>query len=411
MRTLWAFLKRDAAIEASYRILRMHIVLLNYMYDAEYPTVDALLDRYLSLTGWAESLLAAEAGRVTVLQRYKCDIDFRRGGVEYRLRGGADCGARGLSDPRRLHRLVAELRPDVAHVNGLIFPLQIWLLRRVLPRHAALIVQDHGGPPPVARSVGARLRHVVKRAGLRVVDAFMFTSALQAQPWRAAGLIGLNQPVYEVVEAGRPLRPLPREQARAASGIRGDPAVLWVGHLDANKDPLTVLDGFERALLHLPGARLTMVYVNDTLLPAVRARLAASPALNERVDLRGHVPYDVIAAYFSAADIFVLGSHREGSGYALIEALSCGLIPVVTDIPSFRALTTDGDGAHFGALWPPGNAHACASALIEIGRRDMAALREQLIAYGVRKLSWEAIGRQALAVYRDVLARRRGYDD
>ena len=34
-----------------------------------------------------------------------------------------------------------------------------------------------------------------------------------------------------------------------------------------------------------------------------------------------------------AADIFTLGSHREGSGYALTEALACGLPPVVTDIP------------------------------------------------------------------------------
>ena len=40
-----------------------------------------------------------------------------------------------------------------------------------------------------------------------------------------------------------------------------------------------------------------------------------------------------------AADLFVLGSHREGSGYSLIEALACGLPPVVTDIHAFRTLT------------------------------------------------------------------------
>ena len=43
-----------------------------------------------------------------------------------------------------------------------------------------------------------------------------------------------------------PLRPLPRAMARAISGVHGDPALLWVGHLDANKDPLTVLEGFEQ---------------------------------------------------------------------------------------------------------------------------------------------------------------------
>jgi glycosyltransferase involved in cell wall biosynthesis len=393
----------------------MHVTLLNYIYDAEYTTVDALLERYLSLGGWAESLLAAGAQRVTVLQRFDRDIDMRRGGVEYLFRSGASWPGRSWSDPRRMHRAVMELQPDVAHVNGLIFPAQTWLLRRALPRETALVVQDHGGMPTTGRTIGARLRHAVKRAGLRGADGFMFTTAAQAQPWRDAGLIGPEQPVYEIVEAGRPVRPLPRAEARVVSGVRGDPALLWVGHLDPNKDPLTVLAGFERALPQLPGARLTMAYMNDTLLPAVRARLAAAPALAERVELRGHVPYEQIAAYFSAADIFVQGSYREGSGYALIEALTCGAAPVVTDIPSFRALTLDagGNGAGvaatpYGALWPPGDADALAAALVEVGRRDLAALRERLMAYAARELSWEAIGRRALAVYRDLLARRRG---
>jgi glycosyltransferase involved in cell wall biosynthesis len=303
-----------------------------------------------------------------------------------------------------LHRTLAALRPDVAHVNGLIFPIQTWLLRRALPRATALIVQDHGGPPPIARTAGARLRHAIKRAGLRVADGFIFTTAEQAQPWRDAGLIGPEQPIYEIVEAGRLVRPLPRDQARALSGVRGDPALLWVGHLDANKDPLTVLNGFERALPQLPNAHLTMVYVGETLLPAVRRRLAAAPMLSERVDLRARVQYDTIAAYFSAADIFVLGSHREGSGYALIEALTCGLAPVVTDIPSFRALTT-GDRA-YGRLWPPGDAEALAAALVEVGRRDLGPLRAELIAYAERALSWAAIGRRALAVYYEAHERR-----
>ncbi len=401
----------------------MHITLLNYIYDAEYQTVDALLERYLSLSGWAESLLAAGARRVTVLQRFARNLDVRRGGVDYHFRSGARWPGGSWSDPRRMHRAVKALRPDVAHVNGLIFPAQILLLRRALPSESPLVVQDHGGPPPNAKRAKGlaalrpvwSLRRTIWRAGLRTADGFMFTTAAQAQPWRAAGLLGADQPIYEIVEAGRPVRPLPRAEARKVSGVWGDPALLWVGHLDANKDPLTVLTGFERALPHLPGARLTMVYLGQTLLPAVRARLAESPTLAERVELRGFVPYEKIASYFSAADLFVLGSWREGSGYALIEALTCGAAPVVTDIPSFRALTLDaarnGDGAGttpYGALWPPGDADALAAALVEVGRRDLAPLREQLMAYAARELSWAAIGRRALAVYRELLARRNG---
>ena len=37
-----------------------------------------------------------------------------------------------------------------------------------------------------------------------------------------------------------------------AIGATGDPLILWVGRLTTNKDPLTVLDGLERALPQMP---------------------------------------------------------------------------------------------------------------------------------------------------------------
>ena len=102
----------------------MHIVLLNYVYDPGLAAADALLDRYLSLTGWAESLLAAGANQVTVLQRFGRDMDVLRGGVAYRLRAERrGPRARPSMYPRRMRRAAARLRPDMAHVNGLGFPV------------------------------------------------------------------------------------------------------------------------------------------------------------------------------------------------------------------------------------------------------------------------------------------------
>src|SRR5437588_322062 len=136
---------------------------------------------------------------------------------------------------------------------------------------------------------------------------------------------------------------------RAIAAIAGDPAVLWVGRLDANKSPLTILDGIDRAARELPALTLTMVYGAGDLEDAVRSRVSGSPWLSAHVRLAGSVRHEELAAFYSAADLFTIGSHREGSGYALVEACACGLVPVVTDIPSFRAMTRDGT---IGALWP-----------------------------------------------------------
>ena len=239
---------------------------------------------------------------------------------------------------------------------------------------------------------------------MRAADGFFFTAAIEAAPWRLDGLIGPQQRVYQVAEASTVMQPIARDRARRDSAVEGDPAVLWVGRLNANKDPLTVLTAFERSLSALPNAVLTMVYSADDLLQGVRDRVASSQALVPRVRLVGRVPRDRMAAFYSAADIFVSGSHHEGGAYALVEACACGVSPVVTDIPTFHVLT---GGGSIGALWNPGDVEACAEALGAVARRDRPASRERVLQHFEQKLSWTTVARQAIESYREVVAARR----
>ena len=127
-----------------------------------------------------------------------------------------------------------------------------------------------------------------------------------------------------------------------------------------------------------------------------RAGRAFAGAARDRVRLVGAVPHDQMTTFYSAADLFVVGSHHEGSGYALMEACACGAVPVVTDIPTFRLLT---GGGSIGALWTPGDAADCARALADVGRRDLDAERARLADHFARELSWDAVGRRALEIY------------
>jgi glycosyltransferase involved in cell wall biosynthesis len=362
----------------------VNVVQINYAFDEALRHPDALLQRYATLTGWSNALAGAGA-RVTVLQQFRTHASVTRDGIEYVF-----CP----SPNRRLASLRAPA--DIAHVNGLIFPWKTRSLRRLLPGDAAIVVQDHGGEPAAGtRAPASILRRVAQRANLRVPDAFLFSAAGQADAWRRAGLMTASQPVYHVMEASTGFRPMARAAARRMTGIDGAPALLWVGRLNANKDPLTVLSGFERSLSDRPHATLTMIYSADDLLPSVRERVAASSGLRARVRLVGRVAHDQMPAYYSAADLFVIGSHHEGSGYALIEACACGAVPVVPTIPTFRAITADGS---VGALWTPGDAASFAHALVAIGRRDLASCRGALVEHIDRTLSWPVVGRRALEI-------------
>jgi glycosyltransferase involved in cell wall biosynthesis len=389
----------------------MRVVQVNYAFDAGLPSASALLDRYNTLTGWARAVGGTGADVLTV-QQFRTSSNVTRDGLPYTF-----------GTFNEIAEATLRFRPDIVHVNGLDAPLRTWILRRWLPA-TPIVVQDHAsglladrsakasrsvqpsrsvgdGARDGARGFSRALRRPIRRHLMSVVDAFLFSTLAQATPWRDAGLIAARQSAYEVMEASTDVRALDGDDARSASGVTGDPAVVWIGRLNANKDPLTVLDAFDRFASAHAGATLTMIFHERDLLDDVRARIAASARLRESVRLAGEVPHDRIAAFLSAADLFVVGSHHEGSGYALLEAMACGATPVVTDIPSFRAIA----GARH--LWPSGDANACARALASASQnRD----RQGVIDHFERNLTWEAVGRRAVRIYDEVIrAKGKGH--
>jgi glycosyltransferase involved in cell wall biosynthesis len=379
------------------------IVQVNYAYAAQVSDHAALLDMYDTLTGWSEAVAGAGAD-VSVVQAFHYDAQLIHNGIEYVFcadaRPSTGASPRRWRRPRTLEAAVLAAKPDLIHVNSLEFAPEIWLLRRALPRAVAVVVQDHANAVPRSFS----FKGAVRRRLLGAADAFLFTSTEQALPWQSNGFIADKQRVYSVLESSTTLKPMDRDTARSISRTEGRPSILWVGRLNSNKDPMTVLQGFERALELLPDAVLTMVYGEDDLLPAVRRRVSESPALARSVRLVGRVPHDQMAAFYSAADLFVLGSAHEAAGYSLIEACACGVVPVVTTIPSFRAITATGT---IGVLWPHGDAARCAQAIVDAAGRDLAEERRRVLTHFDHHLSWPVVGACALRIYRDVCAARR----
>lgn len=379
----------------------MHIVCVSYFCDRRLETPDALLAAYLTLTGWAEGVAAAGA-EVSVVQRFQYDACRTHKGVRYHFVASPSLRQGSVMDgASRINRAIAYFQPDVIHVNGLSYARQAWLLKRRLPS-TPILIQDHANRPP------SRWPHsLLLRSALNRMDGVSFTAKAQADLWRQAGYLPETQPLFELMEGSSRFRLLVRSEAREQSGLHGDPLCLWVGRLDANKDPLMVLEGFAQALPQIPGMRLAMVYGEDALLPAVREWLAAHPQIAQRVRLLGRLPHDVLETVYNSADLFVLGSHREGSGYAALEALSCGVVPVLTDIPSFRMLLREGS---VGALWPVGDPEALAQALIIANADRTPETPHQFRAFFEQHWSFEAIGRQALAAYTHLLqTARTGY--
>lgn len=391
----------------------MRIVFLNLAFDELSGAAEQLLDRFRGLSGWAEAMVAAVEdegtgiARVTVVQRFQHVDIVERGPISYHFvvdpwPAELDWWQRSRPAEDRAVELCSNARRRgqdcVVHLNGLGHAGTVRGLRRRLHATVPIIVQHHAERP---RSGMAGLH---QRWGLKDADGFFFTARGLADEWIRRSLLGPTVPVFEVMEASTSFARSDRAVARERTGITGSPVFLWVGRLDSNKDPLTVLAGLEPVLSELPEARLYMAFGPDSpLLPQVAARLAGSEVLQPAVRLLGEVPHGDMEAVHNSADYFLLGSHLEGSGYALVEALACGTVPIVTDIPSFRWMT---DGGAVGRLWTPGDTVGLTSAVRTLLGDDIDRLSAAARRCFESRLSYAAIGRDALTAYRIALRSR-----
>ncbi len=376
--------------------MTLRVVQVNCVIDAEDRPPEALLAAWSTLPLVAEA--AARAGaQVTVLSAGRTEAALERAGVTYefvrepRLRRGHGPGLA----PWRLAAAAKRLEPEVIHFNGLDFPLH---LRAMCGLGVPVLVQDHA-------SSATSGRNALRRWGLRNAAAAAFTARAQAEPFTQARILARDLPIHEIAESSSTFTPGDRGEARQATGVHGDPALLWVGHLNANKDPLTILRAVRQALPRVPDVHLWCAFASPELLPAVLDLLREDPLLADHVHLSGKVSHERVEALCRASDVFVLGSHREGSGYALIEAMACGLTPVVSDIPSFRALT--GGGA-VGTLVPAGDVDAFAAAIVAAAGKPRTEARAATLAHFDRALSPAALGRSLAGAYEALVAGRGG---
>jgi glycosyltransferase involved in cell wall biosynthesis len=365
----------------------LHVAQVNFLQTPAGLSHDEVLERWHSLVDIAE--VAASGGtRVTVVQASARDDRLTRNGIDYHFIDIRGLGAAGRG--RRFARLLADFKADVLHANGLDFAGDAFAVSQCLPQ-LPILIQDHASRPP------RWWRRPRWRRWYAAVSGVAFTALEQAQPFSAAGLFGPQLRLFAIPESSCRFALGSRADARVATGLYGDPCVLWVGHLSPGKDPLTVLDGVARAVSQLPDLQLWCAFGSAPLFDEVEGRIEQDPQLRGRVHLLGKVTHTHVEALMQSADVFVSGSHAEGSGYALLEALACGVVPVVTDIPSFRALT---DNGHVGKLWPRGDAARLAEALVDVaaGRPSPRQVRAHFDA----TLSFAAVGRRWADAYAQV---------
>ncbi|MBV8853402.1 MAG: glycosyltransferase, partial [Sinobacteraceae bacterium] len=263
---------------ARHSVRMVRIAQISFYTDPKARAPEALLSVWPTVVDCAECATLGGA-EVAVIQSAAGTAHLEHNGVNYHF---LPCGEPQRDPGQRAHlaALLTRLAPDVLHVQGLGFPAAVSTVAALLPR-VPIVLQDHADrPPPLWRR--AALRQATRR-----IAGVAFCARELARPFLQARLLGPYVRIYEIPESSSRFVPRDRLAARQRLGRSGRPLLLWVGRLDDNKDPLTVLEGIAAAVSALPGLELLCVYSGAPLLSAVQRRIAADVRLRHRVHLLG----------------------------------------------------------------------------------------------------------------------------
>lgn len=223
--------------------------------------------------------------------------------------------------------------------------------------------------------------------------AFASISVCQALSDRIASLCPRHTKLV-VLRNGVDLKrfhPIPQAEARAMLQWPEATTLLSVGYLVERKGHHLVI----RALANLPGCRLAIV--GDGPEEAALKSLAANLGVSDRVEFVGSVAQDELYKYYSAADLLVLASSREGWANVLLESMACGTPVVATSIWGTPEVVAAPEAGVLAAERTP-ESLAEAIALLRAEMPSSEAVRRYAERFG-----WEDTTAGQLALFQEVI--------
>ncbi len=174
---------------------------------------------------------------------------------------------------------------------------------------------------------------------------------------------------------------------RLLTGIGAEPdaqVILFVGRLEATKDPALAIEAYLEAAAGRPNRHLVVIG-DGSLRRALEEQVSRAPA-STQVAFLGVLQRSEVAAWMSAADALVIASRSEAGPTVALEALASGLPVVSTAVGRIRQLVRH---AETGWIAPVGDAAELARGLewaATVPQRPINAAEEAALPYRARSV-------------------------
>ncbi|MEL7665716.1 MAG: glycosyltransferase family 4 protein [Methanosarcina mazei] len=165
-------------------------------------------------------------------------------------------------------------------------------------------------------------------------------------------------------------------------------SVLYTGRFEVFKGLFDLIECSSIVCKKYPDVKFILVGTG-TILENLKKQVKKLE-LDDNVIFTGSLSRSQIIEYYKNTTIFVLPSYREGFPTSLMEAMSCGVPSVATDVEGCDELIEDGEN---GILVPPKNPEKLAESIIYLLENEEFRNRIGINArdHIVRNYDWETI--------------------
>jgi alpha-1,3-mannosyltransferase len=270
---------------------------------------------------------------------------------------------------------------DVVHVHGIDFAFDYLSATRWLHRKP-MVACTHGGffHTRYAQRAKQLFFHSVTRCSARGYHRILASSANDGDMFRRV----VPHDRVRVIENGVDL-----DKFADAASPTLQKTLIYFGRWSSNKGLPETLH-LLRALRRHDDAWRLIVAGREYDLDAPRLHaLAQEAGVHDAVSIRPNPDNAALRQAIGEASYFVCLSHHEGFGLAAIEAMSAGLVPVLSPIPPFERLAAESGVP----VVVPRDAEAAAAGVLALHRRAAAepgVLRAKAQAQ-VQPYSWRSV--------------------
>lgn len=245
-------------------------------------------------------------------------------------------------------------------------------------RNIKILVTSHGTD---LHSLNGKFMEKIKACILKKTDCFTVVSQAMFEFCKEKGLVGLAK--YTTV------LPMGVDTAHTFYDKKqiGRNGFVFVGRLVQEKGVEELLQAFKGFLKDYPDEALTIIGSSSESQAFIN--FSNELGISENIMFLGSLGSKSVSEKMNRAKFLILPSHQEGLGLVIVEALACGLIPLVSDLPAindvhnepFLKFTAGDVGSLLACMLRCYQQQDKAKALAEIQKQAV-----------ISKFSWETVG-------------------